>query len=69
MTNKKYINNKNILKDVLNEIQKEIDNESRNIEQLPDDMNYHLWCRRGLILAKQIVETNIEKETQQKQIS
>ena len=55
MANNSYNNTSKVIIDILDDLEKEINKESRIIETLPDDLDMLLWCRRGLYLAQQII--------------
>lgn len=52
------------LHNVLDEIDRVKEEESKIIERLPEDMNYHLWFRRWFILTKEVVQKEIDKVTE-----
>ena len=50
----------NIIQRILHKIKILYENESSEVEKLPKDLDYHLWVRRGLVLARQVVEKELE---------
>ena len=50
-----------MLSDVLDTLKKIHNSESEIIEKIPEDMNFHLAVRRGLILAQQAVHEKIDE--------
>lgn len=51
------------LHNVLDKIEGIKEEESKIIERLPEDMNYHLWFRRWFILTKDVIQKEIDKVT------
>lgn len=49
------------LHNVLDKIERIKEEESKIIERLPEDMNYHLWFRRWFILTKEVIQKEIDK--------
>ena len=49
------------LHNVLDKIERIKEEESKIIERLPEDMNYHLWFRRWFILTKDVKQKEIDK--------
>lgn len=49
------------LHNVLDKIERIKEEESKIIERLPEDMNYHLWFRRWFILTKDVIQKEIDK--------
>ena len=49
------------LHNVLDKIEGIKEEESKIIERLPEDMNYHLWFRRWFILTKDVIQKEIDK--------
>lgn len=52
------------LHNVLDKIERIKEEESKIIERLPEDMNYHLWFRRWFILTKDVIQKEIDKVTE-----
>ena len=52
------------LHNVLDKIEGIKEEESKIIERLPEDMNYHLWFRRWFILTKDVIQKEIDKVTE-----
>ena len=52
------------LHNVLDKIEGIKEEESKIIERLPEDMNYHLWFRRWFILTKEVIQKEIDKVTE-----
>ena len=52
------------LHNVLDKIERIKEEESKIIERLPEDMNYHLWFRRWFILTKDVIQKEIVKVTE-----
>ena len=52
------------LRNVLDKIERIKEEESKIIERLPEDMNYHLWFRRWFILTKEVIQKEIDKVTE-----
>ena len=50
-----------VLSDVFDTLKKIHNSESEIIEKIPEDMNFHLAVRRGLILAQQAVQEKIDE--------
>lgn len=53
------------LKRIMNDIKEIYDKESKEINRLPENLNYYLWVRRGLILAQQIIQKEMDKYRQE----
>ena len=52
------------LHNVLDKIEGIKEEESKIIERLPEDMNYHLWFRRWFILTKDVIQKEIDEVTE-----
>lgn len=50
------------LNEFLNELRKLHTSENEIIERLPEDLDYHVWIRRVVILAEQIAEKYLNNE-------
>ena len=49
------------LHNVMDRIEKIKEEETKIIERLPSDMEYHLWFRRWFILTKQEIQKEIDR--------
>ena len=56
-----------VLSEVLDTLKKIHNSESEIIEKMPEDMNFHLAVRRGLILAQQAVQEKIDSIRSEKE--
>lgn len=55
------LKNKNAcLRRILSNIKLLYDNESDEIEKLPEDLDHHIWIRRGLILSQQVIQKEMD---------
>ena len=52
------------LHNVMDRIEKIKEEETKIIERLPSDMEYHLWFRRWFILTKQEIQKEIDRVTE-----
>ena len=52
------------LHNVMDRIEQIKEEETKIIERLPSDMEYHLWFRRWFILTKQEIQKEIDRITE-----